>query len=700
MSASHRSLARLPISLFQDLIASAAAAPSFTAKLSKTAETRKIIVVAQDQDDNDEPHLQAPAVAQAQTLQAVAHDDDDEENNDSNRNRNRNRNRNHTNENDDENNLMTAADLRDLICHKLQLGAKVMTTTMTTTAAKREAENGNTTTRTATNTTTTTTTTTTVVIKVKTVRDFFFLPTWTMVQTLDPLLTYAECRELERRIAAHCCSGDGATEKTAWTLLLQRRNPTRPELTTTDGATNHRSKCTQDPPTTSIPTGSLVAALDQQLGGFGLLSRGTVMEIVGSPGVGKSQLAFQLCLQNNYFARASGRGGGGAIYLDAEGKTAVVQQRQRLLEMAQYYDKGLLLPAAWNGPNHFTTTTASMLEQSIEIWPCPHQSLEELLQTTLVQLEDAIYLRNEQPPQDDDDDHEQYDNDTIGSTPNGAMAEESLLYGNVEDDEDNNYIHNNYDNNDNHPPKKRPRPNPPLTTQRRPPPPPPVSLIVLDSIAAPFRRDHAPWHPKSNALMQIAQTLKRLAHQLNLCVVVINQVATASSSSTTKSTLSKRRSSGVTTTTIADLDHSYKTTTTTTPTSTTLQDSTNNHNNDEDEGLEAMDEEFVEGTDEGDLSIQAALGTAWYHCVSTRIWLRQAPTTTTTTSTTPLSLLHTTERNDEPVDAATTGVANHSSRPQHAPPPRLASIVKSNVIATPTVPVEYTISAQGLATLG
>ncbi|KAL7560743.1 hypothetical protein ACA910_005315 [Epithemia clementina (nom. ined.)] len=693
MSASHRSLARLPISLFQDLIASAAAAPSFTAKLSKTAETRKIIV-AQDQDDNnDEPHLQAPAVAQAQTLQAVANDDD-EENNDS--NSNRNRNRNHNNENDDENNL-TAADLRDLICHKLQLGAKVMTTTMTTTAAEREAENGNTTTRTATNTTNTTTTTTSVVIKVKTVRDFFFLPTWTMVQTLDPLLTYAECRELERRIAAHCCSGDGATEKTAWTLLLQRRNPTRPELTTTDGATNHRSKCTQDPPTTSIPTGSLVAALDQQLGGSGLLSRGTVMEIVGSPGVGKSQLAFQLCLQNNYFARAPGRGGGGAIYLDAEGKTAVVQQRQRLLEMAQYYDKGLLLPAAWNGPNHFTTTTASMLEQSIEIWPCPHQSLEELLQTTLVQLEDAIYLRNEQPPQDDDDDdHEQDDNDTIGSTPNGAMAEESLLYGNVEDDEDNNYNHNNYDNNDNHPPKKRPRPNPPLTTQRRPPPPPPsVSLIVLDSIAAPFRRDHAPWHPKSNALMQIAQTLKRLAHQLNLCVVVINQVATASSSSTTKSTLSKRRSSGFTTT-IADLDHSYKTTTTTTPTSTTLQDSTNNHNNDEDEGLEAMEEEFVEGTDEGDLSIQAALGTAWYHCVSTRIWLRQA---TTTTSTTPLSLLHTTERNDEPVDAATTGVANHSARPQHAPPPRLASIVKSNVIATPTVPVEYTISAQGLATL-
>jgi RecA/RadA recombinase len=83
----------------------------------------------------------------------------------------------------------------------------------------------------------------------------------------------------------------------------------------------------------------------------------------------------------------------------------------------------------------------------------------------------------------------------------------------------------------------------------------PVGLVILDSIAAPARRDFgkesAP--QRVSALLQIAQTLKRLADQLQIAVVVINQVG--------------------------------------------QQDSGGG--------------DFV--------SVQAALGTAWHHCVSTRL---------------------------------------------------------------------------------
>jgi RecA/RadA recombinase len=92
----------------------------------------------------------------------------------------------------------------------------------------------------------------------------------------------------------------------------------------------------------------------------------------------------------------------------------------------------------------------------------------------------------------------------------------------------------------------------------------PVSLLVLDSIAAPTRRDFgsesAP--QRVSAVLQLAQVLKRLADQLQLVVVVINQV-----------------------------------------------------------GLnETMDDvQSSQGTDL--VAVKAALGTAWSHCLSTRLFL-------------------------------------------------------------------------------
>jgi RAD51-like protein 1 len=58
----------------------------------------------------------------------------------------------------------------------------------------------------------------------------------------------------------------------------------------------------------------------------------------------------------------------------------------------------------------------------------------------------------------------------------------------------------------------------------------PVGLIVLDSIAAPARRDFGSGSApqRAAAVIQSAQILKRLADQWNLAVVVINQIGTSS----------------------------------------------------------------------------------------------------------------------------------------------------------------------------
>jgi RecA/RadA recombinase len=88
----------------------------------------------------------------------------------------------------------------------------------------------------------------------------------------------------------------------------------------------------------------------------------------------------------------------------------------------------------------------------------------------------------------------------------------------------------------------------------------PVRLIVLDSIAAPIRRDFGSGSApqRAAAVMQSAQILKRLADHYNLAIVVINQTG-----------------------------------------------------------------KKADGNTASDSDTGAALGTSWHHCVSTRIHLEQ-----------------------------------------------------------------------------
>jgi RecA/RadA recombinase len=117
----------------------------------------------------------------------------------------------------------------------------------------------------------------------------------------------------------------------------------------------------------------------------------------------------------------------------------------------------------------------------------------------------------------------------------------------------------------------------------------PVCLLIVDSIAAPIRRDFgtdsAP--QRAEAVFQCAQTLKRLADQLNLAVIVINQIGAINGTS--------------------DHDTSAG-------------------------SADAPDP----------LAVRAALGTSWHHCVSTRLLLDVVETPS------PLTVMHQRAEDENP----------------------------------------------------
>ena len=143
----------------------------------------------------------------------------------------------------------------------------------------------------------------------------------------------------------------------------------------------------------------------------------------------------------------------------------------------------------------------------------------------------------------------------------------------------------------------------------------PVRLLVVDSIAAPAQRDMVSNAQRAIAVMQCAQRLKRLADQFQVAVLIINQVGSTTHSSSSSSI---NAATG----------------------STFAKD-------------------------------RAALGTAWHHCVTTRIQLEQHSFTTTTATDDNLGA---------PVSGRTTS--------------RTASVVKSNTVPAGTV--SFSITNSGL----
>ena len=291
-----------------------------------------------------------------------------------------------------------------------------------------------------------------------------------------------ECQELIHRTSLHC-----APSPTSALELLH-------------GTSNNNA------PRRHLPTG--MPSLDKSLrGGFCI---GTISELVGRAGVGKSQLALQLCIMAAKYNQ-------GSIYIDTEKKLSL----QRLKEMAEK-KCGMASQQEVANAGEFSYGTSLLTETEhdtgsvIDFYGVqsetnfPFKSAREVLTNM------TVY--------------------TAGST-NELLSvvegiEEDVLFRNQQAEQDDSKY--------------------------------PVSLVILDSIAAPTRRDFgsesAP--QRVSAVLQLAQMLKRLADQLQLVVVVINQVG--------------------------------------------LNDSVN----------------VIESSQGGDfVAVKAALGTAWSHCLSTRLLL-------------------------------------------------------------------------------
>lgn len=269
---------------------------------------------------------------------------------------------------------------------------------------------------------------------VTTVGELFRMTTPALMKVLDPLFTYVELQELLYRIYKVC----SPKHETAKSMLEASQSSSTPHC---------------------IP--SHVTSLDRVLeGGFRV---GTVTEIVGKAGVGKTQLSMQLCV-------IAAMQGFGTIYLDTEKKLSI----ERLLEISR-------------------------------------ERFKECLQFSPQEMLDNIMIHK---PNDTNDLKRLVD----------KLDEEILMR---------------------------------ISSSTFP-----VKLVILDSIAAPTKRDFGGGSAPQRVLtiLQIAQTLKRIADQLKVAIVVINQVDKVLSYT-------------------GDLNHN----------------------------------------DNG--SVTAALGPSWHHCVSTRIAL-------------------------------------------------------------------------------
>lgn len=263
---------------------------------------------------------------------------------------------------------------------------------------------------------------------VTTVGSFLKISCATLVQVLDPLLTYMECIELRSKICVHCAPSPRSAME-----LLQSWESCRIDV---------------------LPTG--MNELDDCLkGGFRV---GTVSELVGRSGVGKTQLAMQLCV-------VAAKCGVGTAYIDTEKKLSLERLREisdarRSLDSDKTDDGGVarLKGNAHTGEVEVTANSywsqVCVLRNTTIYSPTSTKELLSLIRD----LEEEILLRNDE----------------------ANNSAEKL----------------------------------------------PVHLLVIDSIAAPTRRDFgADTAPKRvSMLIQIAQILKRLAGQLQLAIVVINQV--------------------------------------------------------------------------------------------------------------------------------------------------------------------------------
>ena len=272
-----------------------------------------------------------------------------------------------------------------------------------------------------------------------TVRELLRLAPTTLLNKVDPCLTYKEVNILLSRIHCEC-----SAQSMSALGMIQRLN---------------QSTCQK------IPTG--LTTLDECLQGG--IPIGSITEVVGRAGVGKTHLSQQLTVL------AATKYNGGCVFIDAEKKLNL----NRLQEIS--YERSLAEQSSSGQQQQQQHQYANDITQQMLQNVTVQQVLttRELLEH-LDQLEEEIIGRNSTAKE------QQSTNDNVSSC-------------------------------------------------RRLP----VRLIVIDSIAAPIKRDFDMMGSSSTniaaqrntAIFQIAKKLKQLAYDYQLAVVVVNQVRSGSSMS-------------------------------------------------------------------------------------------------------------------------------------------------------------------------
>jgi RecA/RadA recombinase len=341
--------------------------------------------------------------------------------------------------------------------------------------------------------------------RITTVAKLLQLSPYGIFHRLDPILTLNECIRLYQRICIHCTPNC----KSAFSLLSTSKWSSLPlnENLPQSFVSNH-IRCSNY--SYYISTGW--DTLDQTL--HGGLRIGTITELMGCAGTGKTQLALQTTIttavhQNDHSNEndqhnANHTNGGGTIWIDTEQKISLLRLQEMTISRCRS-----------NQGNTDPENVYTVLENVTIHSPSHFNEFINILDS----LEDEIVERN------------------------AAAAAASHTSGSVSSSQQKG--------------KKLP-----------------VRLIVIDSIAAAIRRESTTStttaQQQAICMMQVAQLLKRYADQYSIAILIINQTT----STTTIHTFPSR--------------------------------STKSHYQQQHQ--------------------RAALGTAWHHCVTTRIELQQQDT--------------------------------------------------------------------------
>ena len=372
---------------------------------------------------------------------------------------------------------------------------------------------------------------TTTACSIKTIGQLLCLSKYTIMTALDPILTYEEVEIFLRRVCDQC----GATGVSALSLLRATNEDATNGLhipePENDSAAARPQYEEQKPLDDINPVsfGNQMRLLPTSLPSLDHILRGgirlaTITELVGRSGVGKTQLAFQLCITAAKFNQ-------GAIYIDTEKKLSLerLKEMSELRRLQDMQGSGHEIPNIrdcndqyfGNYANEDALATFKSGEIVLDNLTIHQPGNSEELLGVLDELEYEILIRNQ----------------SAGGTfiqPNNSEGM-NITSGTRS-------VRGRY----------------------------PVRLLVVDSIAAPIRRDFGMGSaPKRAAtVFQCAQKLKRLADQLHMAIVVINQVGSSDNDFAT-----------------SNLSHD------------------------------------VGNSEHHHVPVRAALGASWHHCVSTRLTL-------------------------------------------------------------------------------